>query len=321
MIAILALLPAQAQVAFEQAQSLRLARFSELVRIRMDALVRDPSPQQAQTMLEHDLPLFAGSLEGLNPRLLHRLEAALHKTLELAKAGQVRSLSRLSLTVDRLLEQAQQTLIPAATRQNPAFRAALLTQLLGLEGGVTEAYDAAIQGEEGAYALARAGLERVKVLWNPLRQHWLALGETVTGIDEALASLGRLIPVHPPRRFSSSDDAEQAALDAAFALERAARTPLLLHDLNKALWLSQTEAARGCKAAQEGRWRLAAEWIGAARLYYGEHLETTLKTLAPETQIKLGARLGQLSQGFQTRQTLSCTGLSELFSEAGRAIR
>jgi hypothetical protein len=284
---------AGAQVALDQANSLRFARFTELVRNGLVAASYAPSEELAQTLLEDYLPLFAGSLGAVNPKLLKSLEDGLKEMRMRIK--QKRSLGQVVPRVEALLEQVQQTLIPARTRGDPVFQAALISQLLSLDDGVSESYNDAANGQASGYIRAWAGLQRVKALWRPLRQQWAKQTEVVGKTDEALAALADFLPSPtPPARLSNPDDVQEMADEAGFALEKGAGIPLEIRDLPKVWELVKTYANQGCAAAQNRRQNLAQEWILSAHLYYRHYLEDALRTLEPTLQKPLSDMLGQL---------------------------
>lgn len=314
------LLGAQAQVAYDQSVSLRVARFTEMVRIQMASLVTEPEDEVAEAMRENSR-LFLGSLQRADSSLAAKLEAALTQAQDLAEKG--RGSARLNRRVRWLLDQTQRTLIPRQTRQDPAFQAALLAQLLNLEEGVAEAYEEAAQGEEEAYPLAWAGLQRVNLLWRQLRPR-LSNGEGRQKSDDALARLGKLIASpEPPERYSDPEDAEQAALDAAYGLEQAAGKPLLLQDLSRAFTLTRVNAAQACRAAEGGQWGLALEWASAANVYYEQHLAATVQTLAPQAHTPLAEAMEELAEEVAERETPDelCGKLPGLLARAGEPLR
>lgn len=314
---------ASAQVAYDRANSLRFARFSEQINIKMLALAYQPSEELAQSMLEEDLPLFAGSLEGIHPRLLQKLSATLEEVQTLVQ--QKRNLRRAAQKLSGLIAQAQQTLIPAQIRKDPAFEATLILQFLSYEEGVADQYEEASSGEEEAYTLAWAGLQRVKLLWRDLKKRWSTRPEAVRKTDEALAQLEKLMPTaEPPDRLGIAEDAEQAVTDASFALEQGAGKPLDLQDLPKSWDLVYRHSTQSCKATQTSHRLLATEWIMTAHLYYRQHLNHPLQTLEPSLQKDLSALLEtslptHIAQGYGVQG--ECAKLFDLLTKARSIIR
>lgn len=323
LIAVLALHWASAQVAFDHANSLRFARFSEQISIKMLALTYEPSEELAQSMLEQDLPLFAGSLAGINPRLLQKLSATLEEVQSLVQ--QKRGLRRVAQKLRGLIAQTQQTLIPPQTRSDPAFEAALILQILTHEEGVGDQYEAATRGEEGAYTLAWVGLQRVKVLWRSLKKQWSARPDAVRKNDEALAQLEKLLPSpEAPARLGIAEDAEQAVTDASFALEQGAGKPLDLQDLSKSWDLVYRFSNQSCKATQASQQSLALEWIMAAHLYYLQYLDNPLQTLEPSLQKELSTLLAislpdHIARGYGVQG--ECAKLFSLLAKARSILR
>ncbi len=320
---VLALNWAWAQVAFDQANSLRLARFSEQIGIRMLALTYQPSEKLAQSMLEDDLPLLAGSLEGINPRLLQKIRATLEEVQTLVE--QKRGLHRVSQKLRGLIAQTQQTLIPPQIRSDPAFEAALILQLLTHEEGVGDQYEASTAGEEGAYTLAWAGLQRVKVLWRSLKKQWAAQPDAVRQNDVALAQLEKLLPSPvATARLGIAEDAEKAVTDASFALEQGAGKPLDLQDLSKSWDLVYRFSNQSCRATQASQQSLALEWIMAAHLYYLQHLNNPLQTLEPPLQKELSTLLetslpDHIARGYGVEG--ECAKLFSLLAKARSILR
>lgn len=228
------------------------------------------------------LPWFAGSLAHRDAELLQTLEGHLQQVLELldAPAGKQEELAQALERVQDDLGRVRALLAPMSATHDPLFQAALLAQLVHSDYGVDETYEDAAEGEKGAYFLAWMLLQHSERLWAELKGH---MPEVAEDVERGLARLDELMPSsRAPDSFQDPEDAEAAALDIAFALERGAGQPLLMRDFNVALDLVARQVGSACTALQAGDERLALEEAGAARVSYKASLAATLSTLAPE---------------------------------------
>ncbi|RIH87548.1 hypothetical protein [Calidithermus roseus] len=321
---VVAALACAAAVFIERAEELRFLWASEVLGIRLQALVLEPNEEQAEKVLHSNLPLFAGSLEAKDPALLGELEEALEGLEERVEAKDTVRLEAISQQTQGLLERARRRLVPES---DPTLQAALIAQLVLLDDGVAESYEDAARGEEGAYQVGRVALQRVRTLWQGLRPALAGrAAEEVARVEEGLDTLGRLFSSPtPPARFQDPEDAEQAALDITFALAAAAGAELLPQELSEALALVEHQADQGCRVYPESRRRLALEKIAAASLYYKTYLGDTLQTLAPEISQRLNPLLEELSGAIQAGEaakvSTDCKTLTDVLAQARDTLK
>lgn len=324
---------AQESASATYAEPLRFAAATELLELRLQALAAAPEASEDDDWHESAeddddgppipfLALFAGSLAITDPGLLKTIEADLEETQRKVEADDDADLRALVERTGRHLRQARTALVPAAVADEPAFRAALIAQLAVSDDGVGEAYEDAAEGEEGAYALAWLTLQRIKALWAELAPGLTDAGDAAREVDRALAELSHLMPsTQVPSRFRDPEDAERAALDIVFALEKAVGRPLLLRGHAPALALVQHQAQAACTAMRDRQTRLALENLLAARATYAGHLESTLAVVAPDADADLRALWSQPRVVESDDGTNDiCVGLQDAVARAAAAF-
>lgn len=311
-------------VFLDRAEELRFLWGIEVLGIRLQALVFEPSQEQVERIFQNDLPLFAGSLEAKDSALLRALEQALEGLEEQVQAENTAGIEAIYQQVQGLLQRAQRLLVPEG---DPILQAALIAQLVLLDDGVAESYEDAARGEKGAYAVGRVALERVRTLWQGLRPALAgAAAEEVGRVEEGLDILGQLFSSPAlPVRFRDPEDAEQAGLDIAFALATALGAQFLPQELSDVLALVERHADQGCRVYAEGRPRLTLERIAAAKLYYKTYLVDTLETLAPEISQELNHLLdglyGAIRAGEAGKVDADCNALTVALARARDTVR
>lgn len=200
------------------------AGFESIIETLMLAAVLDEPPENAEdlgdAMTGATFDRFAGTLEERDAGLATDLRAALADVGEALGEGRV-----ATDDVDAamaLLRQAYDTVVDPALQAAPAFKAAVMTNLLLQPGGVSEGYE-----DTDAYPLGWAALERVRVLW----------GELSVGVPAAQAAqvienfteLSALYPAvdAPPRMVGiGTEDAEPGAQALVGGLETVAAADL-----------------------------------------------------------------------------------------------
>jgi hypothetical protein len=276
---------------YEHTESLLFAYATELIEVRLTALAAVSHltelpkglVEQAEKLLEHDLPLFAGSLAAKDPGLLEALETALIETVALVQAGRTATLEAAIENGRVLTRQARITLVPREVSQTSAFTAALVSNLLLADDGVAETYEDAAEGEVWEYPGSWAALQHVKSLWAELES--TASEEQRAEIEEALEHLDSLFPSpEPPSALlGDPEEAEEPAHRVVALLERITGADLYPgRDFGRVATLIATLVQRGCEAYATSQERLGHERIMGARFFYDEALSALVSVLAPE---------------------------------------
>jgi hypothetical protein len=266
----------QARLAAIEALAETLSDASESVGIDTGELVSS----LAEDLLEEDLALFAGSLEAARPSLLADLQAALGDLEQAAGAGALAA-AESAVPVRTLLVGVGETLLGDATA-DPAFVAALISQLLLSEEGVAEGYEEAVAEDPDAFPLGWAALQRVEQLWQLLATS--VAPEFAGEVDEALAELDRLFPAVVPGAALTGDpeDAEEPSHRIVALLERASDARLYPdRDLAGLAGQVRELAGQGCEDLAAGMTLLGRERLRAAEMSY-EYLADLAGLLAPE---------------------------------------
>lgn len=155
-----------------------------------DALETDDDWEEVVEGLEADLPRFIGSLRVLEPELAAAVEEALEEVEEAVESGE--GLAAAIAEAREALIASYVVLIPEDVRSDPAFVAALITDMSLGEIGVGEGYEEAIEGELPAYTLGVVALERVTRLWNDIAGG--ASEQQRADVEEMLTFIGTLYP-------------------------------------------------------------------------------------------------------------------------------
>lgn len=161
-----------------------------------------------------------------------------------------------------------------------AFTGAVAALLLVSEVGLAEAFEEAVEGDEGAYAVAFATLREVRALVDSLALE----GDVAADAAELMGRLDTLMPTpEPPARMASDpEEGEVYAQALVGVLERATDADLYLgRDLARALSTIGHLAREGCAADDPAAGR---EIIAIAALYHEDALEAPLSVMAPEEQ-------------------------------------
>lgn len=281
-------------------EAVRFLWAGELLKGLWQALAEVPAEKEAEKM-GRVLGLLAGSLEARDPALLKDLEGALKEGEDLARVGDRAALELAFPRFQALVDRAVALLVP---EKDPPLLAALLVQMALADDGVAESYGDASQGEEEAYYRGFVLLGRLEGLYAELKP---SLSEEAQGMaQEALEALKALYPGPSPIRLADPEDAERAALDLAFALEKGLGVELLPRD-PRAPWARVRELVDQACTVQASRLK-EERWL-AARALYEAYLKDPLQTLAAG----VGAAL---EEGFKAANP-DCERLPALLEEAG----
>lgn len=281
----------------------------------------DPVPEeyveQVEKLAGRDMRRFAGTLAERDPELASTLESRLNELTEAAEAGE--SVAPLLDEVRELHDQAYDVLIGPA-REEPAFRAATLTDLLLGDDGVAEAYEDAAEDELWEYANGWGALKRVEQVWADLAPE---ADETATSdFEEMIEFLETVVypRAAPPDEGIRGDpeEAEGATQRMVGILESVTDADLYpgrdLGALNDAL-AAVTE--RSCEAYDAGDEAVAVEGIYTVRDPYRKHLRRLLDLIAPEIHEPAAAHLDALvSDEPPADPAAACWELHELLGEA-----
>lgn len=140
--------------------------------------------------LESDLDRFMGTLLAADATLAATVVAAVEEVEEAYESGT--DPAGAIGAARAALDAAYPVVVPADVRSDPAFVAALITDM-SLGGiGVGEGYEEAIEDELPAYTLGYVALERVWSLWNDIAGG--ATTQQRADVEEMLEFIGTLYP-------------------------------------------------------------------------------------------------------------------------------
>ncbi|MCC6735420.1 MAG: hypothetical protein IT534_04760 [Bauldia sp.] len=246
------------------------AGFESIAETLMLAAVLDEPPANAEeiadAMTGAAFDRFAGTLAARDPALAENLRSALADIGEAFGEGEV---SEDDVTAAMVLwRAAYDTVIDPTLQALPAFRAAVMTNLLVRPGGVSEGYE----GPE-AYPMGWAALARVRILWGELSAGLST--EQKAQVEENLSELGGLYPAVDamPRMVGiGTEDAEPGAQALVGGLETVANADLYgARDLAAlAIHLGDVIAAACPAFDDEDTAARALEAIYAAHDRYGD---------------------------------------------------
>lgn len=155
-----------------------------------EALAEDDDWGEVVEGLEADLQRFMGSLRVADADLADAVAQAVEEVEEAAESGA--GLTEAIAQARDALTSAYGAIVPAEVRSDPAFVAALITDMSLGDIGVGEGYEEAIEDELPAYTLGYVALARVTSLW-----HEIASGATDqqrVDVEEMLEFIGTLYP-------------------------------------------------------------------------------------------------------------------------------
>lgn len=335
--ALFALAYAQEQEApyVKYAEPLRFAYGTEMLGIQLAGLAAASSDVQADA--EEDgggtlfadsdfLGLFKGSLQAKDADLYSQLEQALTAADSALKGGS--GVDTAVKNAQSLLKQARDALVPTSAQQDLVFQATLIPKLLLTEGGVSDGYEDATDGEAGGYVVAWAGAQRVEELWKALEPELdSSKTEAITSVEDALKELHELVPsVTEPDVLRDEDDFESASRALSLGLRGALGVTLYPHDLAHAVPLLNAQGTAACTDAKAGKLQIAAEGVAAADNTYNTYFEDALSVIAADTGDKLDTLLGDqfpdaLQKGDSGAIQASCSQFSNLVQAVKGAIQ
>jgi YVTN family beta-propeller protein len=138
-------------------------------RLKMAEAFRPPVPKdlvpQLQRMERRDFARFRGTLAKLRPALASGLTAALREVMIAVQAGQ--PVEAQVAKARALLDDAAGVVIDQKVKDTPAFKGAVLANLLLANDGVAEAFEDSIR-EVWGFPNGWASVRRVEVLWGEI---------------------------------------------------------------------------------------------------------------------------------------------------------
>lgn len=176
----------------------------------------DPLLTEAiEPLAESDYHRFGGLLGDLDAELAEELYEVLLAIAEGVEANEwvgqdvVNVMAHVPIGLV-LLEDAYDLVVPPEVRDDPVFKAGIITQLLLGEGGAAEGLEEAvlIPEERWEYAMGWSATQRVKQLWEDIRP--LASEQQQADIDEMLAALDAIYPSMEPKTSFAGLDPEEA---------------------------------------------------------------------------------------------------------------
>ena len=158
-----------------------------------------------------DFQRFGGTLGELNDDLADELFEVLGEIAEAVEEGELDEALEMVPQARDMLNQAYDLVVPPDTRNEPAFKGAVMAQLLLGEGGVAEGLEEAFE-EEWEFANGWAATQRIKVLWEDIRS--LADDQQQADVDEMIAAIDAIYPSPEPPESLAGVDPEEAETPA-----------------------------------------------------------------------------------------------------------
>jgi hypothetical protein len=181
-----------------------------LQRLRIVEAIDPPFEAEFAEVVENltgpDFQRFGGTLAAMDAELAEQLFEVLEAVAEAVEEGADDEVAYLLPTAREMLNQAYDLVVPPEVRDTPAFKGAVMAQLLLGEGGVAEGLEEAFE-EEWEYANGWGATQRIKVLWGDISG--LATAEQVADIEEMIDALDAIYPSpEPPESFAGIDPEE-----------------------------------------------------------------------------------------------------------------
>jgi hypothetical protein len=309
---------------FEWTHEISHAFGLEIITSRLNAVegLGDPVPQeyleQVEKLLARDFGRFAGTLAKRDPQLASELRHALQAVVDAVRDGE--GTTEAVATARDAHERSYAQLVETELRNDPAFVAMILADLLIQDDGVAEAYEDAAEGDLWEYPTGWGALERVKVLWSEIEE--LASDTRRDDFHEMIEFLeGVVYPrVHPPEAIRGDpEEAEAATQRMVGILEEVADADLFpSRDLGRLAELLAESLPPFCEAYEAGDDALAVEGAYMVRNPYRKHLRRLLDLIAPEIHEPAAAILdGLVDRGPAPDDPIAaCWELHELLVEA-----
>ncbi|MBO8140616.1 MAG: hypothetical protein H0Z37_00375 [Firmicutes bacterium] len=277
----------------------------EIMNVRLAALAAfDDVPEElleeAEDLVEEDLPRFKGSLAASDAPLAHALEEALEEVIEVAETDDSDALKEAIARARELTWRADAALVPGEMAARPEFVAAVVAKLVLNDDGVAEAYEDAVEEELWEYPNGWAALQRVRELWQQLRP--LASTEQAFEIEDALQRLAELFPSPVPPDLEGADPeaGEDPGRQLVSTLEVVANAYLYPERELGRVADVVTSAVRKAQAAYEaGQVDLAWERVMLADFYYHENLRRLFELIVPDVHGRISEALESLLEGFE----------------------
>ncbi|QQR40009.1 hypothetical protein [Devosia rhizoryzae] len=275
------------------------ARAFELAGLRLDiaeALQGETDDEFIEQIegLEGDFARFGGTLATANAELAEELDAAFEAVVPTVQSG-----SDAKADIDEartLLADAYATVIAPDVQATPAFKAAVLADLLLGEPGVAEGYEEA--GEEPyAFSLGWAALARANVLWDEIS----ADADTAPKADgdEMLAFIGTLYPsAEPPEQFTGNPEEAEAPAQRLVGIIETMVDADLYPGRDQASLATHLASLTGpaCQAYAAGNDAVADETIYAVQGHYADHLGELTNLFDPELHERVQSLFGSMVQ-------------------------
>jgi hypothetical protein len=185
-----------------------------LQRLFIVEAVEDPDDEFAEVvenLTGPDFQRFGGTLRQLDAELAEELFEILDEIAEEVEEGELDEALEMVPEARAMLNRAYDLVVPPEVRDDPAFKGAVMAQLLLGEGGVAEGLEEAFE-EEWEFANGWGATQRIKVLWEDLRG--LADEQQQADVDETIAAFDAIYPSPQPPESLAGIDPEEAETPA-----------------------------------------------------------------------------------------------------------
>lgn len=275
------------------------ARAFELAGLRLDIAEALPGEMDDEFIeqiegLEGDFARFGGTLAAANSELAEELDEAFEVVV--AAVGKGSDASAAIAVARTLLADAYAAVIASEAQAEPAFKAAVLADLLLGEPGVAEGYEEA--GEEPyAFSLGWAALARANTLWDEISAD-ADSAQRADG-DEMLEFIATLYPgAEPPEQFTGNpEEAESPAQRLVGIIETMVDADLYPGRDQASLATHLADlTGPACEAYAAGNNAVAAETIYAVQGHYADHLGELTNLFEPELHEEVQDLFGGMIQ-------------------------
>lgn len=280
--------------------------------------------EQIEKMQGRDSGRFLGTLEARDADVAARLVAALTEVEDAAEDGE--DPTAAIAEARGVWTEAYAVLVSEAQRNDPAFKAALMADLLLEDDGVAEALEDALEEEEFLeLPNGWSALVRVNQLWSELEP--LATDEQKSFADQYLGFMAEIYPSHevPETLPDNPEEAEAPAQSMVGILESVTGASLYSgRDLGRLSAHLETIVAPACQAFAAGNDAVAMEHIYATRNPYRKQLRRLLDLVAPDVHAVAGgildAFVGADDAPAPENAVTACNELLEALEEATAAL-
>lgn len=290
---------------------------------------------QLQRMEKRDYARFRGTLAQRNPQLEKDVSAALRAVMVKIEGGQAATAEIAKAR--QLLDEASKIIVDQKVRDQPAFKGAVLANLLMANDGVAEAFEDAIR-ENWGFPNGWASVRRVEVLWKEIEgMASPAIRQEMNSLIDLLKSSYYAQPA-PKIPFPNEDaeDVEALAHQMVNLLEQVTDATLYTgRDMPRLATHMAEVITPGCEQYAKGNKALGDEAIHAVLDHYRVQIAGALDLLAPDLRKKATLLFPAMVEveydfyeGFEnlppdTRQITDaqrCQELKQVFSEARGAL-